>query len=112
MTNDLKFYLEYTKKPWERLFYKVVWEQLSQIKNSSVLDFGSGFGITANHLAKNNEVLAIEPNAEMVQIGINENGYDQVIGDIKKLRILKNESFDVVVCHNVLEYAKDHKEIR
>ncbi len=69
------------------------------------------FGITANHLAKENDVLAIEPNFEMAEMRICENSYQQVIGDIEKLKQQQDNSFDVVVCHNVLEYAKERKNI-
>lgn len=111
MNNDLETYLEYMKKPWTVLFYRVVWEQLSHIANSKILDFGSGLGITANYLARGNDVLAIEPNAEMVDIRIHENNYHQIIGDIEQLKQQQDNSFDAVVCHNVLEYAKDRKDI-
>jgi len=111
MNNDLKTYLENIKKPWNVLFYRVVWEQLSQITNSKILDFGSGLGITANHLAKNNDVFAIEPNIEMVEERICENSYQQIIGDIEQLKQQDGNSFDVVVCHNVLEYTKERKDI-
>ncbi|MBU3216430.1 methyltransferase domain-containing protein [Clostridium estertheticum] len=111
MNNDFKSYLENVKKPWGVMFYRVVWEQLSQITNSKILDFGSGLGITANHLAKNNEVVAIEPNADMVEMRICENNYKQMIGDIEQLKQQEDSSFDLVVCHNVLEYAEDPKEI-
>lgn len=111
MNNDLKTYLKNTKSPWSILFYRVVWEQLSQISNLKVLDFGSGFGITASHLAKNNEVIAIEPNAEMVEMRICENDYEQITGGIEQLREQDDNSFDVIVCHNVLEYAKERKDI-
>jgi len=46
---------------------------LSHITNSKILDFGSGFGTTENHLAKNNDVFAIEPNADMVEARICKN---------------------------------------
>lgn len=49
MTNDLQNYLENMQKPWGVLFYRVVWEQLSQISNCKILDFGSGFGFTTNY---------------------------------------------------------------
>ncbi|MCB2341528.1 class I SAM-dependent methyltransferase [Clostridium estertheticum] len=111
MNNVFKSYLENVKKPWGVMFYRVVWEQLSQITNSKILDFGSGLGITANHLAKNNEVVAIEPNADMVEMRICENNYKQIIGDIEELKQQEDSSFDLVVCHNVLEYAEDPKEI-
>ncbi|MBU3153611.1 class I SAM-dependent methyltransferase [Clostridium estertheticum] len=111
MNNVFKSYLENVKKPWGVMFYRVVWEQLSQITNSKILDFGSGLGITANHLAKNNEVVAIEPNADMVEMRICKNNYKQMIGDIEQLKQQEDSSFDLVVCHNVLEYAEDPKEI-
>ena len=41
-------------------------DQLQDIKGKRVLDFGSGFGLVANHLAQENQVLAVEPNEEMV----------------------------------------------
>lgn len=111
MTNDLKTYLENLNSPWSTLFYRVVWEQLSQISNSKILDFGSGLGITANHLAKSNDVLAIEPDVEMVEKRMCKNNYQQIIGDIKQLKQLEDNSFDVIVCHNVLEYVKEQKNI-
>lgn len=111
MTNDLKAYLENLNSPWSTLFYRVVWEQLSQISDSKILDFGSGLGITANHLAKNNDVLAIEPDAELIKKRMCENNYQQIIGDIEQLKQLEDNSFDVVVCHNVLEYVKEQKDI-
>jgi S-adenosylmethionine-dependent methyltransferase len=111
MKNDLKTYFEGMKQPMWALFYRVVEEQLSQITNSKILDFGSGLGITANHLAKNNDVVAIEPNSDMVDMRICENSYEQIIGDIEQLRQQQDNSFDVVVCHNVLEYTKERKDI-
>lgn len=46
---------------WERLFKRIVWKQLGEIRGKHILDFGSGEGITANYLAENNNVIAIEP---------------------------------------------------
>lgn len=111
MNNDLKTYFEGMKQPMWSLFYRVVREQLYHITNSKILDFGSGIGITANYLAKNNDVVAIEPNTDMAEMRICENSYEQIIGDIEQLRQQQDNSFDVVVCHNVLEYAKERKAI-
>lgn len=111
MNTNLKNYLENMKKPWGVLFYKVLWEQLPNISGCNVLDFGSGFGVTANHLAENNNVTAIEPNLEMIENRICENDYKQIHGDIEKLKEQEDSSFDFIVCHNVLEYVEERKEI-
>jgi SAM-dependent methyltransferase len=111
MNDELKIYFENVRKPWGVLFYRVVWEQLPKITNSKVLDFGSGLGITANHLAMDNDVFAIELNPNMAEIRIRENRYQQVIGGIEQLKQQQDSYFDVIVCHNVFEYAKDRKDI-
>ena len=111
MNNDLKTYFEGMKQPMWALYYRMVGEQLSHITNSKILDFGSGLGITANYLAKNNDVVAIEPNADMAAMRICENTYEQIIGDIEQLRQQQDNLFDAVICHNVLEYAKERKDI-
>ncbi|WP_242831331.1 class I SAM-dependent methyltransferase [Desulfitobacterium dehalogenans] len=114
MSNDLKTYYENIKKPWNTLYYRIVWEQLSRIHpiiNSKILDFGSGLGITADYLSKNNDVVAIEPNVVMVEMRICKNGYQQIVGDLEQLRQQQDASFDVVVCHNVLEYTKERNDI-
>ena len=84
MNNDLKVYVENMKKPWSVMFYRLIWEQLPQLNASKILDFGSGLGITANHLAKNNDVVAIEPNADMTEMRTCENRYQQIIGNIER----------------------------
>ena len=48
-------------QPWECLMKRIVWKQLGDIRNKKILDFGSGIGVTANYLAENNDVTAIEP---------------------------------------------------
>jgi ubiquinone/menaquinone biosynthesis C-methylase UbiE len=75
------------------------------------LDFGSGTGMTANHFAKGNEVIAIEPDEEMLSDRFAENDYVQIKGDVKELRNFTDESFDVILCHNVLEYVTEREEI-
>lgn len=111
MSEDLKNYLDNIKKPWGVLFYKMVWEQLSWAKGMKILDFGSGFGITSNYLAKENEVIAIEPNEAMANMREQENDYTQIVGDIEKLKEVEDEKFDLVICHNVLEYANEREDI-
>lgn len=51
---------------WEALLKKVLWTQLGQISSQRILDFGSGIGVTANHYAAGNAVVAVEPSEESV----------------------------------------------
>jgi SAM-dependent methyltransferase len=114
LSENLQNFLWNTKQPWFRLAYKLYWAQLADIielKNLKILDFGSGFGATANYLAKNNEVTAIEPNSDMMDDRECENNYTQITGKIEKLKDFGDGFFDVVVCHNVLEFAEERAEI-
>lgn len=102
------------KNPNIVMLYKLKWAQLEghiETKNLKILDFGSGFGTTANYLAKNNEVIAIDPNADMVEERECENNYIQIIGKFEKLKDFDDNTFDVIVCHNVLEFAAERAEI-
>lgn len=94
-------------RAWERLFKKIVWQQLGDIEGKKILDFGSGEGITANHFAGKNDVIAIEPSDEMLANAWKDYDYTQIVGDICKLSEFEDETFDVVICHNVLEYIDD-----
>lgn len=96
---------------WDKLLKRILWSQLGEIEGKRILDFGSGYGITASHYAKNNHVIAIEPDAEGVEERCKENEYEQIIGSLNELRKLDDESFDIIFCHNVLEYASEREEI-
>jgi SAM-dependent methyltransferase len=96
------------------LLYRLKWAQLNTIidtKNLKILDFGSGFGTTANHLAENNEVIAIEPREDMIEERERDNKYTQIHGKIEKIKDFADRSFDAVICHNVLEFAAERAEI-
>ena len=92
---------------WERLFKKIVWKQLGDMEGKKILDFGSGEGITANHFAEKNDVNAIEPSKEMLSNAWKDYEYTQIVGDVNALSSFKNETFDMIICHNVLEYIDD-----
>lgn len=53
---------------WDRLLKRIAWEQIGEIKGKRILDFGSGEGITANHYARENSVVAIEPMEKCLKI--------------------------------------------
>lgn len=96
---------------WDRLLKRILWTQLGDIKGKKILDFGSGEGITANRFAKDNEVVAVEPWEEMLQNRWQDYEYLQIQGDISALAEMKENSFDMVFCHNVLEYIDDKAQV-
>lgn len=96
---------------WERLFKKIVWKQIGNFEGKKILDFGSGEGITANHFAKKNDVTAIEPSEEMLSNAWKDNEYNQIVGDVNALSVFNDETFDIIICHNVLEYIDDKEAV-
>ena len=96
---------------WDRLLKRILWSQLGDIKGKKILDFGSGEGITANHFAKDNEVVAVEPWEEMLQNRWQDYGYVQIHGDNSAIAEMEDNSFDMVFCHNVLEYIDDKEQV-
>ena len=96
---------------WERLFKKIVWNQLGDVENKDILDFGSGEGITADHFAEFNYVIAVEPSEDMLKDAWTDHDYRQVVGDINALSEFKDNSFDIIICHNVLEYIDDKASV-
>ncbi len=96
---------------WEKLAKQIVWQQIGELKGKTILDFGSGTGITANYFAADNQVTAIEPSEVMLAQQINTNGFRQIVGSADKLKKLPSDSFDYIFCHNVLEYADDREII-
>ena len=96
---------------WERLLKKIIWAQIGDINGKYILDFGSGDGITANHFAKDNTVVAVEPWDEMLQNRWADYEYKQIQGDITSLSQFEDNTFDMIICHNVLEYIDDKASV-
>ena len=96
---------------WEKLAKEIIWQQIGELKGKTILDFGSGIGITADYFASNNQVTAIEPSEAMLAQQVNTNGYRQIVGSTNELRKLPSDSFDYIFCHNVLEYTDDREII-
>ena len=112
LTGELKFVRDNIDNPTWVLMYRLKWMQLDDIiklKNLKILDFGSGFGITANYLAKDNEVIAIEAREDCIEERILENNYTQIQGKSEKLKDFEDGSFDVIICHNVLEFNPEER---
>lgn len=102
----LNDYLNTIQQPWGRIMYDLIYRQLSvpEIPRMRILDFGSGFGVCADYYAEHHEVTAIEPNSEMVEMRFHANEYEQIVGGIDALGKYQNR-FDMVLCHNVIEYV-------
>ncbi len=100
-------------QPWGRMFYEMVFKQLNitNDKRIRILDFGAGFCITANHYAKNHDVVAVEPNEEMYSLRVEENEYTLITQGLDYLKTVPDNSIDFVICHNVLEYVENKEEI-
>jgi len=111
--DNVKEYVELVNAPWGKMFYDLLFEQLNipQFSKLNILDFGSGLGVTANHYAAWHDVTAIEPNEEMINNSFKENKYRQIQGGIEKLTAFENKSFDMIFCHNVLEYIENKEPI-
>ena len=98
-------------QPWECLMKQIVWKQLGDIRDKKILDFGSGIGVTANYLAEHNDVTAIEPDEDSIKIRWADHQYTQIVGSTQELRKFDDDTFDMIICHNVLEYAEDRPDI-
>ena len=90
---------------------QMVWKQLGEIRDKKILDFGSGIGVTSNYLAKHNDVIAIEPDEDSIKERWVDHPYTQIVGSTDELRQFDAETFDMIIRHNVLEYAEDRADI-
>jgi len=113
MSGSIENYRKMVEQPWGRMFYDQIFTQLGipTDKRLKILDFGAGFCITADHYAKYHDVTAVEPNEEMYSLRVSENDYSLVTDGIDHLKTAADDSFDIVICHNVLEYADNKEEI-
>lgn len=103
--------IESNMAPWDYLQKRMIWDQLKPVKSKRILDFGSGEGHTASHFALENYVVAVEPSETALENREKTNDYLQIQGSVSSLKDMEDESFDVVLCHNVLEYTSNRVEI-
>lgn len=113
MAGTIKDYRKMVEQPWGRMFYDLIYRQLSipDDKRAKILDFGAGFCLTAGHYAEKHDVIAVEPNEEMYSLRLTGNDYILVTEGLDYLKTVEDASMDVVICHNVLEYAEEKEEI-
>ena len=101
--------------PRSSLLNKLAWAQLSDIielKNLKTLCFGIKDDGMAKNLAKNNEVIIPEPKFVLEEMRY-ENDYTKLVQDkIENLKDFDDGSFDVIVCHHILEYSPENERIK
>jgi Methylase involved in ubiquinone/menaquinone biosynthesis len=96
---------------WEQLQKKMTWEQLGMINDKIILDFGSGNGVMASHYAETNHVIAIEPDANVLVNEAKNIKFEQICGNVQELQKFEDNYFDIILCHNVFEYAEEREDI-
>lgn len=104
---DIQQYKQMLEQPWGKIQYVITFAQLEHIKGKKILDFGSGFGLVSQFLAQNNEVVAIEPQEEIL-FAYSNHRYEKILGSLEQVEKFESESFDIVLCHNVLEYIDEN----
>lgn len=112
MSGSVENYRNMVEQPWGKMFYEQIFTQLelSADERLKILDFGAGFCITSKHYAAEHDVTSIEPNEEMYSIRF-EGDYTLITKGIEYLTMIEDNTYDVVICHNVLEYADDKDTI-
>lgn len=115
MPSSINDYRKLMEQPWGKMFYDTLFRQLdlSEDHPLNILDFGAGFCVTASHYAPFHRVTAIEPSKEMLDLKVGDHcgSYTCIQGGIEEVRKQKNADFDLVICHNVLEYVPDKEQI-
>ena len=104
---DIQQYKQMLEQPWGKIQYEITFAQLAHLKNKKILDFGSGIGLVSKFLAENNEVITIEPEKELL-FAYSNHTYEKILGSLEQVEKFESESFDIVLCHNVLEYIEEN----
>lgn len=102
---DLPSYKDTLSKPWGKIQYELTFAQLAHLENKDILDFGAGFGLVSQFLAQKNRLTAIEPKADML-FADDSQTFTKIQGSLEALEALSDQSFDIICCHNVMEYIE------
>lgn len=96
---------------WELLQKQMTFKQFGEISGVNILDFGSGNGAVASYYAEKNTVTAIEPDIDAIKNRIQDFKYTQIFGNITALTSFQDKTFDMIICHNVFEYAAEREAV-
>ena len=81
---DIQQYKQMLEQPWGKIQYEITFAQLVHLKNKKILDFGSGLGLVSQFLGENNEVVAIEPEKEML-FAYSNHTYEKILGSLEQV---------------------------
>jgi S-adenosylmethionine-dependent methyltransferase len=118
-------YADYLKTPSGKLRSELAWENLRRFLTSDTskrraLDIGGGTGFASVQLARMGyEVMLLDLSKEMLRIAREQVGHSGVPtrisfchGDANRLsELFDADSFDVIVCHNMLEFSENPSAI-
>ena len=118
---DADKYAAYLNTPAGRLRSELAWENVRGFlpRNASkrrALDAGGGTGFASVQLARMGyEVVLLDASVEMLRIARQQAEAERVAARIsfshadagQLAELFEAESFDIVVCHNLLEYSEN-----
>jgi S-adenosylmethionine-dependent methyltransferase len=118
---DAAKYAAYLKAPPGRLRSELAWENLRRClprdaSKRRALDVGGGTGFASLCLAEMGfEVVLLDSSEEMLGIAKRQAEADDMVAHVslrhaeagQLAELFAGDSFDVVVCHNLLEYVED-----
>ena len=102
---NISHYKDLLQQPWGKIQYDITFAQLAHLEDLDILDFGAGFGLVSQFLSQKNRVTAVEPEADLLLADDHQN-FTKIIGSLEALEDLPSQTFDVICCHNVLEYIE------
>ena len=105
---NISHYKDMLQQPWGKIQYDITFAQLAHLEDLDILDFGAGFGLVSQFLSQKNRVTAVEPEADLL-LADDHQTFTKIIGSLEALEDLPSQTFDVICCHNVLEYIEPNQ---
>jgi S-adenosylmethionine-dependent methyltransferase len=117
--NKLEFFKEHQNAPWSKLHYNIALANLKRHisgKDLLILDAGGGNGLETIALAKQGfKLVLLDYSDEMLAEAKNNAQTEDISNEIKFIKgdvssipqLFKKESFDIVLCHRVLQYVEN-----
>ena len=102
---NISHYKDLLQQPWGKIQYDITFAQLAHLEDLDILDFGAGFGLVSQFLSQKNRVTAVEPEADLL-LADDHQTFTKIIGSLEALEDLPSQTFDIICCHNVLEYIE------